>query len=90
VKINFVTKKDIPAKYLTQVRVSSGYVNVSCPELTGFDILSNALFKKSKNAGIKFRKYPLSVLSEKKYSSGFQTNDKWKISINEEIDIDDL
>jgi predicted transcriptional regulator of viral defense system len=146
VKINFVTKKDIPAKYLTQVGVSSGYVNVSCPELTAFDlisyeknvgginrvatvlselaetmnfenisesflkslnvaviqrlgylldvlefdILSDALFKKSKNAGIKFRKYPLSVLSEKKYSSGFQTNDKWKISINEEIDIDDL
>jgi predicted transcriptional regulator of viral defense system len=146
VKIHFVTKKNIPAQYLTQVMVSSGYVNVSCPELTafdliiyeknvgginrvatvlselaemmnfenisedflrslnvaiiqrlgflldllGFDILSDTLFRKSKNAGVQFRKYPLSVLSEKKYSSGFQTNDKWKIIINEETDIDDL
>ena len=146
VKINFVTKKQIPAQYIRQVMTGSGYVNVSCSELTAFDLiiyeknvgginrvatvlselaevmnfeniseeflkslnaaiiqrlgylldllgygdLSNELFQKSKNAGIKFRKYPLSVLSEKKYLSDFQVNDKWKISINEEIDIDEL
>ena len=146
VKINFVTKKEIPAQYLSQVMVSSGYVNVSCPELTAFDVviyeknvgginrvatvlselaevlnfdninseflkslnvsviqrlgylldllefanLADSLFQKSESAGIKFRKYPLSILSEKKNYADFQINDKWKIIINEEIDIDDL
>jgi predicted transcriptional regulator of viral defense system len=146
VKINFVTKKNIPLQYITQVMVSSGYVNVSCPELTAFDLiiyeknvgginrvatvlselaetlnferisveflkslniaiiqrlgylldlleleeLANALLQKSKEADIKFRKYPLSVLSEKKNYADFPMNDKWKIMINEEIDIDDL
>jgi predicted transcriptional regulator of viral defense system len=146
VKINFVTKKNIPTQYITQIMVNSGYVNVSCPELTAFDLiiyeknvggvnrvatvlselaetlnfenisieflkslnvaiiqrlgylldllefeeLANILFQKSKEADIKFRKYPLSVLSEKKNYSDFQTNDKWKIIINEEIDIDEL
>jgi len=39
VKINFVTKKNIPTRYITQVMVNSGYVNVSCPELTVFDLI---------------------------------------------------
>ena len=146
IKINFVTKKNIPTQYLTQVMVNSGYVNVSCPELTAFDLiiyeknigginrvatvlselaerlnfdkisedflkslnvaviqrmgylidllefneLSDKLLQKSKNAGIKFRNYPLSVLSEKKNRVDFKINNKWKIIINEEIDIDDL
>jgi len=146
VKINFVTKKNIPAQYVMQVMVRSGYIHVSCPELTAFDLLiyeknigginrvatvlselaetvnfenisieflkslnvaiiqrlgylldllefeelANILFQKSKEADIQFRKYPLSVLSEKKNYADFQINDKWKIIINEEIDIDDL
>jgi len=146
VKINFVTKKNIPTQYITQVMVNSGYVNVSSPELTAFDLmiyeknigginraatilselaetlnfstinieflkslnvaiiqrlgylldllefeeLANVLFQKSKEADIKFRKYPLSVLSEKKNYADFQINDKWKIIVNEEIDIDEL
>jgi predicted transcriptional regulator of viral defense system len=145
-KINFVTKKNIPTRYITQIRVNSGYVNISCPELTAFDLiiyeknigginraatvlselaetlnfdninedflkslrvpviqrmgylldllefskLSGKLLQKSKNAGISFRKYPLSVLSEKINYADFQVNDKWKIIINEKIDIDDL
>jgi predicted transcriptional regulator of viral defense system len=145
-KINFVTKKNIPAQYITQVMASSGYVNISCPELTAFDLLiyeknvgginrvatvlselaeamnfenvneeflkslnvaviqrlgylldllefkelAEVLFLKSKNAGIKFRNYPLNVHLKKKDLSGFQRNDKWKIIINEEIDIDEL
>jgi hypothetical protein len=32
----------------------------------------------------------LSILSEKRNLSGFQTDEKWKIIINEEIDIDEL
>jgi len=146
VKINFVTKKNIPLQYVTQLMVNSGYVNVSCPELTAFDLviyeknigginrvatvlselaeilnfenisidflkslnvtiiqrlgylfdllgfeeLANILLQKSREANIKFRKYPLSVLSEKKNYADFQINDKWKIIINEEIDIDEL
>ena len=146
IKINFVTKKNIPTQYITQIMVSSGYVNISRPELTAFDLviyeknigginrgatilselaetldfstinieflkslnvaiiqrlgylldllefeeLADALFQKSKEADIKFRKYPLSVLSEKKNYADFQTNNKWKIIINEEIDVDEL
>jgi len=146
VKINFVTKKNIPTQYITQVMVNSGYVNISRPELTAFDLviyeknvggvnrvatvlselaetlnfenmsveflkslnvaiiqrlgylldllefeeLANVLFQKSREANIQFRKYPLSVLSEKKNYSDFQINDRWKIIINEEIDIDEL
>lgn len=146
VKINFVTKKNIPSQYLKQVMVNSGYVIVSCPELTAFDLiiyeknigginraatvlyelaesmdfenvgldflkslnvsviqrlgylldllafdkLASDLFQKSKNAGVKFRKYPLSVLSEKKNYADYQINEKWKIIINEDIDIDEL
>ncbi|MCK9254774.1 MAG: hypothetical protein GX793_04615 [Bacteroidales bacterium] len=146
VKINFVTKKNIPTELLMQVMVSSGYVNVSCPELTAFDLiiyeknigginrvatvlselaesinfeqvnaeflktlniaviqrlgyllellrfceLANILFEKSKLAEIKFRKYPLSVLSKKKNYADFQINDKWKLIINEEVEIDEL
>ena len=146
VKINFVTKKNIPTQYITPVMVNSGYVNVSCPELTAFDLiiyeknvgginrvatvlselsetlnfenisinflkslnvaiiqrlgyllellefeeLANILFQKSKETDIKFRKFPLSVLSEKRNYSDFQINDKWKIIINEAIDIDEL
>ena len=146
VKINFVTKKNIPTQYITQIIVNSGYVNLSCPELTAFDLIiyeknvgginriatilselaetlnfeniskeflkslnvaiiqrlgylldllefeemANILFQKSEDANIKFRKYPLSVLSEKKNYANYQINDKWKIIINEEIDIDEL
>ncbi|MDR2474156.1 MAG: type IV toxin-antitoxin system AbiEi family antitoxin [Tannerella sp.] len=146
IKINFVTKKHIPTQYIAQITVNSGYVNISHPELTAFDLLiyeknigginrvatvlselaetlnfdnisedflkllditviqrmgylldllrfhelADKLLQKSKNAGIKFRKYPLSVLSEKQNYTDFKTNDKWKIIINEEIDIDEL
>jgi len=146
VKINFVTKKNIPTQYVTPIMVSSGYVNVSKPELTAFDLviyeknvgginrvatvlnelaetlnfeninvkflkslnvaiiqrlgylldllefkeLANVLFQKSKEADIRFRKYPLSVLSEKKKYADYQINDKWEIIINEEIEIDEI
>jgi hypothetical protein len=59
-------------------------------DLLDYEDLANELFQKSKNAGVKFRKYPLSVLSKKKYISDLQINDKWKIIINEEIETDDL
>ena len=146
IKINFVTKKNLPTPYITQLMVNSGYVNISCPELTAFDLViyeknvgginrvatvlselaetlnfkhitieflkslnvaiiqrlgylldllgfgksANTLLQKSKDAAVKFRNYPLSMLSEKRNYADLQINDKWKIIINEEIDIDDL
>jgi predicted transcriptional regulator of viral defense system len=39
VKINFTVKKNIPSKYLTQLMTNSGYVNISIPELTAFDLI---------------------------------------------------
>ena len=59
-------------------------------ELLRFCELANILFEKSKLAEIKFRKYPLSVLSKKKNYADFQINDKWKLIINEEVEIDEL
>jgi len=146
IKINFVTKKDIQAEYITQVRVNSGYINVSKPELTAFDLIiyeknvgginraatvlsefaenldfsnlnidffesidiaviqrlgylldflefkkiANDLFQKSQDAKLKFRKYPLSTLSEKRIFSEYEINDKWKIIVNEVIEVDDI
>ncbi|MDR2823763.1 MAG: type IV toxin-antitoxin system AbiEi family antitoxin [Prevotellaceae bacterium] len=146
IKINFVTKKHIPQQLVSQITVNSGYVNVSCPEMTAFDLLiyeknvgginrvatvlselaenldfdnipeeflksigisiiqrmgylldllehedlSDQLMKKSQKAGITFRKYPLSALSEKRNFADFEINDKWKIIINKQIETDDL
>lgn len=146
IKINFVTKKNIPEQYITQVRVNSGYINVSKLELTAFDLIiyeknvgginriatvlsefaenldlsninlgflksmdiaviqrlgylldvlefkniANDLFQKSQDAKLKFRKYPLSLLSEKRNFSEYAINEKWKIIVNEEIDVDDI
>jgi predicted transcriptional regulator of viral defense system len=145
-KINFVTKKHIPQQFVSQITVNSGYVNVSSPEMTAFDLLiyeknigginrvatvlselaenldfdkitedflksisisiiqrmgylldllefeslSNKLLNKSQKAGITFRKYPLSVLSEKCKFADYEVNEKWKIIINEQIETDDI
>ncbi|GHV34507.1 hypothetical protein FACS1894178_2140 [Bacteroidia bacterium] len=146
VKINFVTKKNIPTKYLTNLMTNSGYVHISIPELTAFDLiiykrntgglnrvatvlnelaetmnfdnleadffelfnsqaiqrlgylldllgyekLADTLEQKAKQAGIKFKKCPLSLTSKKLELSEYKTDNKWKIIINEEIEIDDL
>ncbi|MDR1881274.1 MAG: type IV toxin-antitoxin system AbiEi family antitoxin [Prevotella sp.] len=39
VKINFVTKKNIPYQLVTQMMTNNGYINVSTPELTAFDLI---------------------------------------------------
>jgi predicted transcriptional regulator of viral defense system len=59
-------------------------------ELLEYNDLSENLLEKVKKAQIKFRKYPLSILSEKKNYSEFPYHEKWKIFINENIEIDDL
>jgi predicted transcriptional regulator of viral defense system len=146
IKINFATKKNIPTQYLTQIMTNSGYVNVSTPELTAFDLivyakniggmnrvatvlselaeamnfeksdvdffklfsnaaiqrlgyllellgfndLSDTLEEKSKQADIKFKKYPLSAVAKGANLSGCPIDDKWKIIINTPIEIDDI
>ena len=44
---------------------------------------------KVNDAGIKFRKYPLKVMGKGVSLTGYDTNEKWKIIINEEIEIDE-
>ena len=39
VKINFVTRKEIPHEYLQKRTTKTGYISVSSPELTAFDLL---------------------------------------------------
>jgi predicted transcriptional regulator of viral defense system len=145
VKINFVTKKNIPHQLVTQMMTDNGYINVSTPELTAFDLiiyeknvgglnraatilnelaetlnfenldgrimrlfdaaiiqrlgyllenlgyddLADTIERKSKEACIKFNRYPLRVVSQKTSLSDFETNKKWKLIINEEIEIDE-
>jgi predicted transcriptional regulator of viral defense system len=142
IKINFVAKKIIPKKHLSQMMTRSGYVEVSSPILTAFDLiyhiksigginraatiiydlaekirfsevdkefmqsfppvitqrlgyifnelgfeeLANKLHRKAEIAGLKFRKVPLIITN--KDLSDFSIDDRWKLIINEQIDID--
>ncbi len=52
----------------------------------GRDDLSNALFSKMKASGLKLRKVPFKV---NKPTDGCKINKKWKIIINQEIEIDE-
>lgn len=38
--LDFNLKKDIPSLYINKVKVQTGYMNVSCPELTALDLVS--------------------------------------------------
>lgn len=143
VKINFLTKKEIPAKLIVQKKTRKGYVNVSCPELTAADLvqyereigglnrvatvlneltnelhlkqlpeiffeyvpspviqrlgylldaelgytdIANELFNKIKKIGYPTRKTPL---KNRKSIAGCITNKKWRIIVNELIEIDE-
>jgi predicted transcriptional regulator of viral defense system len=145
VKINFVAKKIIPQKHLTQIMTNSGYINVSSPILTAYDLvcyiksvgginrvatvindltekirftnvdkefmqsfspaatqrlgylfeelgfeeLANKLYRKTEIAGLKFRKTPLVIADKTKDLLKYPVNDRWKLIINEQIDIDE-
>ena len=41
VKINFISKKDIPSELVVKKKTKTGYVNVSSPELTAADLVQN-------------------------------------------------
>ncbi|MDR1202276.1 MAG: type IV toxin-antitoxin system AbiEi family antitoxin [Tannerellaceae bacterium] len=146
VKIDFVARKEIPARYTKQLNTRNGYINVSTPELTALDLLlyikdigglnrastvlnelaevidfqkvgidflsyfnsaviqrlgyiledvleygelADTLYQKAKEAGMKFRKYPLRVVSKGTNLDSYDINEKWKIIINTEIEVDE-
>ncbi|MGV8095824.1 MAG: type IV toxin-antitoxin system AbiEi family antitoxin [Mangrovibacterium sp.] len=146
VKINFITRFDLPTPYIKQLNTRNGYIRISSAELTAMDLifyikeigginraatvlnelaeaidlqnikddflgyfssailqrlgyileevlgykeLAETLYQKAKKAKIKFRKYPLKVVSKETDLGDYDTNEKWKIIINEEIEIDE-
>lgn len=142
-KINYITKRNIPESLLEKRKTESGYVNVSNPELTAIDlvyynnrigginraasvlneladvmkperitgelieifsvpsiqrlgyildvvlgqgILADKLFCEAQNLKKEFFRQPLKAGEEK---TGFSTNDRWKIIINTDIEIEE-
>ncbi|HPJ55674.1 MAG TPA: type IV toxin-antitoxin system AbiEi family antitoxin [Bacteroidales bacterium] len=142
-KINYITKRNIPKDLLEKRKTESGYVYVSNPELTAIDliyyqnrigginrvtsvldelaevikperitgelidsfsvpsiqrlgyilevvlgqaILADKLYSESQKLKKEFFRQPLKAGEEK---TGFQTNDRWKIIINTDIEIDE-
>ena len=57
-------------------------------ETVGFPEIAEQLYRKTIEAKIKFRKYPLCIKRKAENLSDFEVNEKWKIIVNEEIDID--
>ena len=143
VKINYVIKKTIPVKFLNKRKTETGYVKVSSPELTAFDLiyysnrigginrtstvlnelaetmqpdliepelvqsfsvatiqrlgyildcslkeehLAEKLWEVSMGLNLHFYRQPLSTGKKR---AGYETDPKWKIIINTEIDIDE-
>ena len=143
VKINFTNKKEIPAELIVRKKTKTGYVNVSCPELTatdlvqyereigglnrvatvlnelanelnfsqlpklffeyvpapvirrsgylldielGFTDIADQLLEKMKEFKCSTRNTPL---KNRKSTVGYNTNTKWRIIVNEQIEIDE-
>jgi predicted transcriptional regulator of viral defense system len=51
--------------------------------------LADMLYQKVISAGVQFRKYPLKTAPKGTKLSGYPVNSKWKIIINEQIEIDE-
>jgi predicted transcriptional regulator of viral defense system len=143
VKINFTNKKEIPAELVVKKKTKTGYVNVSCPELTSTDLvqyereigglnrvatvlnefvnelnfnqlselffehvpapvlhrlgylldvalgygdIAEVLLEKMKEFSCSTRNTPL---KNRKSTVGCITNKKWRIIVNEQIEIDE-
>jgi predicted transcriptional regulator of viral defense system len=59
-------------------------------ETLGFIEIADLLLKRTNEANLKFRKYPLCIKKQSMESTDFPVDKKWKIIINEEIEIDEL
>ena len=57
-------------------------------ETLGFSEIAEMLHQKAFEANLKFRRYPICIKRKPKNLSDCAVNEKWKIIINEEIDID--
>ncbi len=58
-------------------------------EVLEYTELADILCQKAKDAGVKFRKYPLKVVSRETDLSNYEISEKWKIIINQKIEIDE-
>jgi predicted transcriptional regulator of viral defense system len=59
-------------------------------EALGFTETADLLFLKANEANLKFRKYPLCIKKQSVNLTNFPVDERWKIIINEEIEIDEL
>ena len=87
-------------EFVRKHKTQTGYINVSCPELTavfqrlGYILehvleradLAETLYSKMEVAGLKFRKIPFKI---NKPTEGCEVDKKWKVIINQEIEIDE-
>ena len=55
-------------------------------KVLGKDAISDQIFRESEKLNLKFFRIPLKTLGGKK---GYPTDDKWKIIVNTEIEIDE-
>ncbi len=143
IKINYISRKEIPAELVEQRKTETGYINISSPELTAADLvqyekrigglnraatvlnelgdsikieqinevflektmistiqrlgylfekvleknaISDQIFNESQKLNLKFFRIPLKTLGGKK---GYHTDERWKIILNTEIEIDE-
>jgi len=143
IKINYISRKDIPEELLEKRKTETGYLNISSPELTAADlvqyekrigglnraatvlnelgetiklekinelflketavstiqrlgylfekvlnnhVIADRIFHESEKLNLKFFRIPLKTLGNKK---GYPTDEKWKVIVNTEIEIDE-
>jgi predicted transcriptional regulator of viral defense system len=143
IKINYISKKDIPQSLLEKRKTETGYLTISSPELTAADLvqfekrigglnraatvlnelsevikpdeikenffkeipvtivqrlgylldkvldhktIADYLFEQSQKINLNFFRIPLKTSSRTK---GFSSDDKWKVIVNTEIEIDE-
>jgi predicted transcriptional regulator of viral defense system len=73
------------------------YFNVAAIQRLGYILdevlqqqkLADMLYQKATSEGVNFRKYPLKTVPKETKLSGFPISNKWKIIINEQIEIDE-
>lgn len=58
-------------------------------EVLGYKELADVLYQKAQDGGVKFRTYPLKVVKQDVKPNEYAVSKKWKIIINEEIEIDE-
>lgn len=78
--------QDFFGYFNTAVIQRLGYI---LDEVLGYKEIGDTLYRKVKETGVKFRKYPLKVVKKEAKQNDYDVSKKWKIIINEEIEIDE-